>query len=98
MNNRYRKQLGYVRIISLKFRETPLTLLCAQYRDGGGKRKVVEQRKLMKNYLEFIKSSQRYYRGYIQSLGSRFGGIPEIEAVAHRLAVHCKYPADDSTS
>jgi len=45
----------------------------------------------MKNYLEFIKSSQRYYRGYIQSLELRFGGIPEIETVAHKLAVHSQY-------
>jgi len=52
----------------------------------------------MKSYLEFIKSSQRYYRGYIQSLELRFDGIPEIEAVAHKLAVHCQYPEDNRLS
>lgn len=46
---------------------------------------MVEQRKLKKNYLEFIKSSQRYYRSYIQKLAFRFGGIPEIEAIARKF-------------
>jgi len=52
----------------------------------------------MKNYLDFIKSSQRYYRGYIQSLELRFGGVPEIEAVAHKLAVHSQYHEAELTS
>lgn len=47
-----------------------------------GTKKVVERRKLGKHFLDFIKSSQRFYRGYIQRLSSRFGGIPELEHVA----------------
>ncbi|KAL9006933.1 MAG: hypothetical protein Q9188_000309 [Gyalolechia gomerana] len=50
-----------------------------------GKRKPVEERKAGKSYLDFIKSSQRFYRGYIQELASHFGGIHEIEAVARRF-------------
>ncbi|MCJ1476918.1 hypothetical protein MMC13_005587 [Lambiella insularis] len=61
------------------------------FRDGPGKRRVVEQRKLMKNYLEFIKSSQRYYRSYIQKLASCSGGIPEIEAVARKFNTDGQY-------
>ena len=48
---------------------------------------MVEQRKLLKHYLDFIKGSQRYYRGYIQKLASHFRGVPEIEAIAHKFAV-----------
>ena len=48
---------------------------------------MVEQRKLLKHYLIFIKSSQRYYRGYIQKLASCFGGVPEIEVIAQKFAV-----------
>ncbi|MCJ1403274.1 hypothetical protein MMC11_006497 [Xylographa trunciseda] len=63
------------------------------FRNGGGKRRVVEQRKLMKNYLEFIKASQRYYRSYIRKLASHFGGIPEVDAIARKLnmAAHESY-------
>lgn len=50
----------------------------------------MEQRKVMKHYLDFVKSSQRFYRGYIQRLASRFGGIPEVEAVAHQFHVSGK--------
>ncbi|KAI9883026.1 MAG: 60S ribosomal protein L2A [Watsoniomyces obsoletus] len=59
--------------------------LLAQFQHADAKRKVVEKRKLMKRYLEFIKSSQRFYRGYIQRLASQFGGIPELERVAHQF-------------
>jgi hypothetical protein len=45
----------------------------------------VERRKLEKHYLEFIKSSQRFYRGYIQQLASHFGGISELEKVARKF-------------
>ena len=57
-----------------------------QFRDGEGKKKPVEQRKAMKLYLEFIKSSQRFYRSYIQKLAVNFGGIHEVEAVAGRFS------------
>ncbi|RDW78773.1 uncharacterized protein DSM5745_05625 [Aspergillus mulundensis] len=42
--------------------------------------------KLEKHYLEFIKSSQRFYRGYIQQLASHFGGISELEKVARKFS------------
>ncbi len=57
----------------------------AQFQEGNAQKRVVEKRKLMKQYLEFIKSSQRFYRGYIQRLASHFGGIPELERVAHQF-------------
>ena len=52
---------------------------------------MVEQRKLMKNYLDFIKSSQRYYRTYVQKLASNFGGIPELEVIARKFNVDREY-------
>ncbi|MCJ1283004.1 hypothetical protein MMC26_002331 [Xylographa opegraphella] len=55
------------------------------YKSGGGKRRIVEQRKYMKSYLDFIKASQRYYRSYIQKLAFHFGGIPEVDAIARKL-------------
>lgn len=48
---------------------------------------MVEKRKTAKHYLDFIKSSQRFYRGYIQKLASNFGGIRELEAVAQKFNV-----------
>lgn len=56
-----------------------------QLRETAGKKKAVEQRKISKNYLDFIKSSQRFYRGYIHKLNVRFDGIPELEAVAKKF-------------
>jgi hypothetical protein len=53
--------------------------------EGNGKKKPVEKRKLMKHYVEFIKTSTRHYRGYIQRLSSHFGGIPEVEEIAHKF-------------
>ena len=44
----------------------------------------------MKQYLEFIKSSQRYYRAYIQRLATSFGGILELEAVAHKFGLNSR--------
>lgn len=45
----------------------------------------VALRQLVKFYLQFIKDSQRFYREYIRRLSSTFGGIPELEAVAHQV-------------
>lgn len=56
-----------------------------QYREENAKRKPVEKRKLERHYLEFIKTSQRFYRGYIQHLSSHFGGIGELEKVARKF-------------
>ncbi|KAJ4346176.1 hypothetical protein N0V95_005640 [Ascochyta clinopodiicola] len=45
---------------------------------------VVEIRKFQKNYLHFIKASQRYYRQYILNLDAHFDGIPELRKIAHK--------------
>ncbi|MCJ1371632.1 hypothetical protein MMC20_002851 [Loxospora ochrophaea] len=59
----------------------------SSFRNGPDQKKVVEQRKMGKRYLDFIKSSQRFYRNYVQKLATRFGGIPELEAVAFKFNV-----------
>ncbi|OQE12226.1 hypothetical protein PENVUL_c001G07362 [Penicillium vulpinum] len=56
-----------------------------RFREEHGKKKPVERRKLERHYLDFIKSSQRFYRGYIQHMSSRFGGIVELERVARKF-------------
>jgi hypothetical protein len=61
-----------------------------QIREENGKKKPVEKRKLEKHYLDFIKSSQRFYRGYIQHLSAHFGGIPELEKVARKFNFESK--------
>ncbi|KAI9721501.1 MAG: hypothetical protein M1812_002263 [Candelaria pacifica] len=62
-----------------------------RFRETDEKKRPVEKRKTIKIYLEFIKSSQRFYRGYIQRLASHFGGIPEIEKVAHKFDLSSKH-------
>ncbi|OAP61180.1 hypothetical protein AYL99_03381 [Fonsecaea erecta] len=57
----------------------------ANFREGEGKKKVVERRKAEKLYLEFIKSSQRFYREYIQRLASNFKDISEILEIARDM-------------
>ncbi|KAH1908091.1 hypothetical protein KXW29_006913 [Aspergillus fumigatus] len=67
--------------INTRFRK----LLSRFREENAKKKKPVERRKLEKHYLDFIKSSQRFYRGYIQQLSSHFGGIPELEKVARKF-------------
>jgi len=62
----------------------------AQFHNEDGKRRPVEKRKTVKHYLDFIKSSQRFYRGFIQRLSSDFGDIPELLEVAHRCNLDSK--------
>jgi hypothetical protein len=45
----------------------------------------VAMRHLIKLYLLFLKDSQRFYREYIRKLSNSFGGIPELESVAHQV-------------
>jgi hypothetical protein len=45
---------------------------------------VVEIRKFQKNYLHFIKASQRYYRQYILNLDAHFDGIPDLRKIAQK--------------
>ncbi|KAJ5745297.1 hypothetical protein N7520_010479 [Penicillium odoratum] len=54
----------------------------SRHKEENVKKKPVEKRKLEKHYLDFIKSSQRFYRGYIQHLSSHFSGILELKKVA----------------
>ena len=44
----------------------------------------MEIRKFQKNYLQFIKASQRYYRQHILNLDAHFDGIPELRKIAHK--------------
>ncbi|KAJ9603778.1 hypothetical protein H2200_011964 [Cladophialophora chaetospira] len=57
----------------------------ARFRDGDGQKLKVERRKAEKVYLAFIKSSQTFYRGYIQRLASNFKDIPEILSLARGM-------------
>ncbi|PVH99657.1 hypothetical protein DM02DRAFT_528508 [Periconia macrospinosa] len=57
---------------------------CAQPSPQKHKERVVELRKLQKTYLQFIKTSQRFYRQYILNLDAQFEGIPELRRVALR--------------
>jgi hypothetical protein len=45
---------------------------------------VVELRKFQKNYLHFIKASQRFYRQYILNFDTQFDGIPELRKIAQK--------------
>ncbi|KAL8693757.1 MAG: hypothetical protein Q9224_003695, partial [Gallowayella concinna] len=59
----------------------------ADLRGSKGKKRPVEQRKAAKVYTTFLKSAQRFYRGYIQKLASLPGGIREITAIARSLSL-----------
>ena len=48
-------------------------------------KKPVEERKLSKRYLEFIKSAQNFYRDLIRQLDVHYGGIPELNAIADKV-------------
>jgi hypothetical protein len=49
------------------------------------RRKTVERRKAEKLYLDFIKASQRFYRGFIQRICSHFADLTELYAVACKM-------------
>ncbi|KAL8764194.1 MAG: hypothetical protein Q9184_000163 [Pyrenodesmia sp. 2 TL-2023] len=98
VNGRFRKHLGDVScLLILRPR-----CLCSyssrvQFQGLKGKeKKPVEKRKAAKAYLDFVKASQRFYRGYIQKLASQFGRIPELEAVAHRFSLDAAAAVADS--
>ncbi|KAL9014248.1 MAG: hypothetical protein Q9173_001090 [Seirophora scorigena] len=57
----------------------------AYFRALKGKKKPVEQRKTVKMYLDFVKSSQRFYRGCFHELASYAGGIRELKNIAQRF-------------
>ena len=63
-----------------------------QFRDAGGRRRPVEHRKLVKSYVDFIKASQHFYRIHIQRLCAKYGGIKELDDVAHRCRMSSTFP------
>ena len=73
----------------------------ASFREGDGKKKHVERRKAEKLYLDFIKSSMRFYRGFIQRLASHFKNVPEVFEIARKFSLDsklhtaCLYFTDD---
>jgi Telomerase activating protein Est1 len=54
----------------------------------------VERRKLEKRYLDFIKSSMIFYKGYIQRLASHFNGPKDVLQVAHELRLDSELDSD----
>lgn len=57
----------------------------AKFRNGEGKKRPVEWRKMEKHYVDFLKSSTRFYRGHIQRVASHFRSPKEVLEVAHKL-------------
>jgi hypothetical protein len=77
-------------LVDIQLIDNTILLTHHQFREENGKKKPVEKRKLEKHYLDFIKLSQRFYRGYIQHLSLHFGGIPEFEQVARKFGFESK--------
>lgn len=61
--------------------------LLDRLRKGDAKNNTVERRRLEKHYVDFIKTSQFFYKGYIQRLASHFDGIEGLLRIAHRLSL-----------
>lgn len=60
------------------------------FKQDDQKKHVVERRKFEKRYADFIKTSQFFYKGYIQRLASHFEGMKELRRIAHRLSLDSK--------
>jgi hypothetical protein len=71
--------------INKRFRDT-----LRYFQEGEGKRKVVERRKSEKQFIVLIKSSQSFYRAFIQRLASRFANVTEVVEVARRFTSDSK--------
>jgi tetratricopeptide (TPR) repeat protein len=61
--------------------------LLDRYRKGDQKKLVVERRKVEKHYADFLKTSQVFYRGYVQRLASHYGGMPRLVRIAACLSL-----------
>jgi hypothetical protein len=61
--------------------------LVGRYKKGERAKLVVERRKCEKRYVDFLKTSQYFYKGYIQRLASHFTGMTELRKIAHRLSL-----------
>lgn len=48
---------------------------------------LVEKRNVEKHYVDFIKTSQYFYKGYIQRLASHFSAMQSLRRIAHRLSL-----------
>lgn len=59
--------------------------ITAKYKSEEYKSHTVERRKWEKRYADFLKTSQFFYKGYIQRLASHFAGLSELRKIAHRL-------------
>ena len=44
-----------------------------------------------KHYLDFIKGSTKFYRGYIQRLASNFSGVPELLQIAQKFDLNSRW-------
>jgi len=69
--------------------------IVARLKTPDQKKNVVERRKWDKRYADFLKTSQFYYKAYIQRLASHFNGLKELRIIAHRLALST-LSADDA--
>ncbi|TGO91406.1 hypothetical protein BPOR_0029g00290 [Botrytis porri] len=61
--------------------------LVAHYRSADQRRRAVERRKLEKHYVDFLKESQYFYKGYIQRVASHYGPLPALQRIANRLSL-----------
>ncbi len=52
-----------------------------------GHKNHVERRATAKHYADFIKTTQFFYKSYIQRLGSHFDGMEELHRIAHSLSL-----------
>ena len=68
--------------VNAKFRSYLATL-----REAAAKKKYVERRKAEALYLTFLKSSIKFYRGFIQRLAANFKNVPEILKIAHAFGL-----------
>lgn len=84
VNSKFREELRKVSRIGSHAINNCTTHSLVQLKDGGSA-KVVGRRKLASEYLKFIKTAQKYYRGFIRSLNATYGGIGALQQVAGQL-------------
>ncbi|KAJ9638424.1 hypothetical protein H2199_007113 [Coniosporium tulheliwenetii] len=80
VNAHYKKLLSQVGFSSISTKSRAHHTISQMNKDG--RNRIVETRKLKKEYIDFIKSSQRFYRHRIQQLDEHYGGIKEIRHAA----------------
>jgi tetratricopeptide (TPR) repeat protein len=59
--------------------------IIAKFKTQGLQKQSVEKRKWEKRYVDFLKTSQFFYKSYVQRLASHFSGLTELRKIAHRL-------------